>query len=149
MTFYVNYETITATSMLIPRFPLLIASYAKGWSSEFPLTSVHSESCEEDNVQHWVRCMKGCWSGKLRMKATAICIIVKANYTRCLLNTREETEIQMDFFNFQYWGNFPNAVLINLTHELCTRSTVILLIFYLHFNIPLSFIYFWHLIKHE
>ena len=29
MTFYVNYEKFTGTSMLIPQFPLVTASYAK------------------------------------------------------------------------------------------------------------------------
>ena len=52
MTFYVDYETFTGTSMLIPRFPLLIVSYAKRFSLEFPLTSDYNETCEEGNVQH-------------------------------------------------------------------------------------------------
>ena len=52
MTFNVNYETFTATSVQIPRIPLLIVSYAKRLSLEFPLTSDHNETCKEDNVQH-------------------------------------------------------------------------------------------------
>ena len=43
------------------------------------------------------------------MKATAMCIIAKPNYTRCLLNTREEAESNGFFLE-----NFPNAVLINI-----------------------------------
>ena len=35
--------------------------------------------------------MTGC-SGKLRVKATAMCIIIKITYTRCLLNTKREAE---------------------------------------------------------
>ena len=47
MTFYVNYETFTGTSMLILRFPVLIASYTKRYSLEFPLTNDHNETCED------------------------------------------------------------------------------------------------------
>ena len=35
--------------------------------------------------------MTGC-SGKLRLKAAAMCIIIKPTYTRCLLNTRRVAE---------------------------------------------------------
>ena len=35
-------------TMLIPWFPLLISSYAKRYSLEFPLTSDHNETCEEE-----------------------------------------------------------------------------------------------------
>ena len=52
--------------------------------------------------------MTGCL-GKLRVKATAMCIIIKPTYTRCLLNTRRVAEsngllvsIIEEIFQMQY-----------------------------------------------
>ena len=61
--------------------------------------------------------MTGC-SGKLRVKATAMCIIIKPTYTRCVLNTRRVAENQMDVhFNieeiFQMQYVLINLVVVN------------------------------------
>ena len=88
MTFYVNYETFNATSMLILRFPQLIASYAKRQSLEFPLTMQYIQG----NVWRGHCAALSLIYARLFRKAesetTSMCIIVKHTYARCLLDTR-------------------------------------------------------------
>ena len=55
-----------------------------------------------------------------------------------------EYQNHVEFYFSNFWGNFPNAVLINLVVLLCTCSIVL---FFLYFNIPLLFLYFYTLLS--
>ena len=77
--------------------------------------------------------MTGC-SGKLRVQATAMCIIIKSTYTctRCLLNTIRVAESNGLFSILRKFSKLQYVLiyLAVLTHVLCTPSIVLFLSYF-------------------
>ena len=81
--------------------------------------------------------MTGC-PGKLRVKATAMCIIVRPTYTRFLLNNRREAE--SIGFLFSIFGKLDKCKL--LISDSYVVHCFFFLIFQLHFNNLILHYYF-------